>query len=188
MPEIDINREIAQRIASSREEANLTPEAFAEKTGIDAETLKRYESGDLEIPVAALHNMAPVLGVSVTELMTGEPAKLHRYCIVRAGKGAAVNRKPSYHYRALASNYAAHEMEPYFITIPVKPEEEPFEMTRHTGQEFHYVLTGSYAVRIANDVLILQPGDSLYFDASQPHGLKALNGEAAQAIIVITAE
>jgi len=33
--------------------------------------------------------------------------------------------------------------------------------------------------------LILDPGDSVYFDSSQPHGMKALNGEPARFLAII---
>ena len=42
--------------------------------------------------------------------------------------------------------------------------------TTHPGQEFNYVLEGSVRVMVGDSTVILNEGDSIYFDSSLPHG------------------
>jgi quercetin dioxygenase-like cupin family protein len=40
-------------------------------------------------------------------------------------------------------------------------------------------------IRIADNDTVLEKGDSIYFDSSKPHGMKALNGEKVVFLAVI---
>jgi quercetin dioxygenase-like cupin family protein len=41
--------------------------------------------------------------------------------------------------------------------------------TTTDGYEFKYILSGSCEYQINNEVILLEEGDSIYFDASIPH-------------------
>ena len=79
------NQEIAERLRTIRELSDLTPEALAAKMGVDPEEYKKYESAAVDIPISLLYDVSNTLGVSITELLTGEQPKLHTASIVRAG-------------------------------------------------------------------------------------------------------
>ncbi|MDR0532001.1 MAG: cupin domain-containing protein [Oscillospiraceae bacterium] len=182
----NLNQEIGQRLRGLRELCELDAAAFAARAGVDQAELLAYESGAHDIPVSVLHNVAQAFGVSTTELMTGESAKLHQYCVVRGGGGVSVNRREEYDYRSLAYNFAARRMEPMYITIQPGGREEPFHLNSHSGQEFHYCLEGAFAIRIGEHIVTLEQGDSIYFDSSYPHGMKALGGAQAKSLVIIT--
>ena len=55
----------------------------------------------------------------------------------------------------------------------------------HSGQEFNLVLEGRMLVNIEGKDLILNEGDSLYFNAKLPHGMKALDGKPVRFLAVI---
>ena len=76
-------------------------------------------------------------------------------------------------------------MEPFFITVPSRPAADPIPLNAHPGQEFNYLLEGGIMVVVGGHEIQLSPGDSIYFDATHPHGLKALGGAPAQLIAVI---
>jgi quercetin dioxygenase-like cupin family protein len=76
-------------------------------------------------------------------------------------------------------------MEPFLITIDPKPDDEPIYTTAHNGQEFHYCLEGSFVIRIDKHELIIEEGDSVYFDSAYQHGMKALNGKPAKELVII---
>jgi transcriptional regulator with XRE-family HTH domain len=181
-----VNQEIATRLKSGREEAGLSVADCAAKLSVSPAQLTAYESGETDIPVALLHNAAPVLGVTTTELMTGEPAKLRKYALVRAGKGVAVQRRKEYGYRSLAYNFEGRRMEPMYITVPAGDPQPAAEMPSHSGEEFHYCLEGSFRLEIGEHSVTVNAGDSIYFDATCPHRLTALGGESAKTLAIIT--
>ena len=55
----------------------------------------------------------------------------------------------------------------------------------HEGQEFNLVIEGRMLLNINGKELILNPGDSLYFDSSIPHGMMALDDKTVKFLAVI---
>lgn len=182
----ELNREIGERIRGIRELSNLQPEEFAASVHIAPHMLAQYETGEADIPVSVLHDIAAAYNISMTELLTGEKARMSVYSVVRKGKGVGIERRKAYDYKSLAYNFAGRKIDPYLITVEPKPEGEPVHMTSHSGQEFHYCLSGSVRVVIAKYEAILHEGDSIYFDSTYPHGVQAVGGEAAQMLVTIT--
>jgi acetyl-CoA synthetase len=60
----------------------------------------------------------------------------------------------------------------------------PIPLSTHPGQEFDYVLKGHLKVRIGDKVEILNPGDSLYYDSNQPHGMVAVDCEECEFLAI----
>lgn len=180
------NHEIGLRLREARELSGRDEATFAKEIGITVQQLDAYETGKDDIPVSVIHNVAARYGISTTELMTGEAARLRKYCVVRKDKGVAVDRREAYGYRSLAYNYAGREMEPMLITIAPGEDAEPLSLNTHIGQEFHYCLEGSFIIQIGDHRITMGQGDSIYFDSSFPHGMKALGGTPAKSLVVIT--
>jgi quercetin dioxygenase-like cupin family protein len=59
------------------------------------------------------------------------------------------------------------------------------EYNSHPGQEFNYVLDGKLKIVINGYEIIMNEGDSLYFDSGLEHGMKALNGKPASFLAII---
>jgi quercetin dioxygenase-like cupin family protein len=57
----------------------------------------------------------------------------------------------------------------------------------HPGAEFVHVLSGRVAILLDGEEQPLGPGDSIYFDASSPHGYRRLSPRPCEAIVVTTA-
>ena len=58
-------------------------------------------------------------------------------------------------------------------------------LNSHNGQEFNFVIEGKMLLKVEGHELILNEGDSLYFDATQPHGMKALDGKPVKFLAII---
>ncbi|NMC72850.1 MAG: cupin domain-containing protein, partial [Geobacteraceae bacterium] len=142
-------------------------------------------SGDTDIPVNFLFQVAHRFGVELTDLLTGESPRLHVYSLVRDGAGVAFDRRKQYHYRHLAYNFSHRKAEPFLVTVEPEAPEAPVSRNSHAGQEFNYVLEGKLLILLDGHELELNPGDSLYFDASRPHGMKALGGREAKFLAII---
>jgi transcriptional regulator with XRE-family HTH domain len=175
-------RQIAERIKELREVSGVTPESLAKELGISNETYRDYESGDNDIPLSQLYEIAGKFNVELTEILTGDHPRLHTYSLVRRGKGVSVNRTEHYDYQSLAYNFVRKRAEPFLVTV--SPQAAP-ETNSHPGQEFDYVLSGSLAVTIGGNELVLNEGDGVYFDSHHPHSMKALNDQPAQFLAVI---
>jgi transcriptional regulator with XRE-family HTH domain len=68
--------DIGQEIRKKREERKLTQTEIAEKIGIDTSSFARIEKKGNKLSVEQLEKIAGALGVSILELITGEPQKV----------------------------------------------------------------------------------------------------------------
>ncbi|KAB1438985.1 helix-turn-helix domain-containing protein [Pseudodesulfovibrio senegalensis] len=177
-------KDIAPRLAGLRDDMGWTAEEMAEKLDRSVEDVQRFEHGEVEIPVGYLLDVSRLCKVDLTTLISGREPHLKSYALVRKGEGFAVDRRKDYDYKSLGYKFAGREMEPFFISVPPKSGEEMAE-TSHKGQEFIYMLEGRLELRINGEPLILEPGDSVYFNSESPHALRGLDGKQAVFIDVI---
>jgi transcriptional regulator with XRE-family HTH domain len=175
---------VAERLRALREIAGITEQTMAQELHIPLATYQQYESGATDIPIGVLYQAANRFGVDLAALLTGEGARLHTYCLVRRDKGVHVERHLGYSYQHLAFNFAHRKAEPFLVTVEPKDADTPV-LNTHPGQEFDYVIAGTVKVVIGDHTLILNTGDSLFFDASVPHGLSAEGGAPAQFLAII---
>ncbi|WP_028574430.1 helix-turn-helix domain-containing protein [Desulfonatronovibrio hydrogenovorans] len=176
--------DISKRLQGLREAMELTHEDMASKLGLDVEKVRLYESGTTEIPVSYLFEMAKLCHVDLTVLVSGSEAHLHNHALVRKGKGMSVERRKDYDYKSLAYGFTGRRMEPFLVRVPAKDESQ-LTYNEHPGQEFIHVLKGKLEIRLEDKILVLEPGDSLYFTSRTPHALRGLDGQDAEFIDVI---
>ena len=89
-----------------------------------------------------------------------------------------------YLYEALSRPIANQHMEPFWVEFqPRKSEDLTFY--QHVGEEFLYIFEGELEFQGAGRTIIMQPGDSLYFDANIPHAARSLKNRKTAALAVI---
>ncbi|WP_147819149.1 helix-turn-helix domain-containing protein [Salidesulfovibrio onnuriiensis] len=177
-------KDIAPRLAGLRDDMGWSVEEMAQQLGRSAKEVEKFESGSVEIPVGYMLDVSRLCKVDLTTLISGREPHLKSYALVRKGEGFSVDRRKDYDYKSLGYKFAGRDMEPFFIRVPSKGGEEMAE-TSHKGQEFIYMLEGRLELRINGEPLILEPGDSIYFNSEAPHALRGLDGRDAVFIDVI---
>ena len=176
-------REIAQRLVGLRDLLGIKTDEIAAVCHLSKEEYLGYESGEKDIPVSILQSISKEYKVELTTLMFGDEPHMKTYFLTRAGKGTAMERTRAYKYQALASGFAGRKADPFIVTVD--PSVELKHLNSHNGQEFNFVLEGKLLLNINGHELTLNEGDSLYFDATQPHGMKALDGKPAKFLALI---
>lgn len=176
---------IAERIKGLRDASDLTSDAVAAETGVSREDYARYEAGEADVPMSYLSVLASFYNVDVTAILTGGDAHAKVFHVTRKGTGPVVARRHQYHYEALGALFAGKAMEPFIVTV--EPSLQELHLNSHPGQEFNYVLSGTLTLAVGENTLVLTPGDSIYFDALTPHGMRAEGTEPATFLAVITA-
>ena len=170
-------QQIAERLAGLRDALEITPEEMAKVCNLTTEQYLLLESGTVDISVSVLHQISQAYGVELTTLMFGDEPKMSTYFITRNGK--------AYKYQSLAAGFVGRKADPFLVTVHPKPEDEPMYLNSHPGQEYNMVLKGRLLLQINNKDLILEEGDSIYFNSELPHGMKALDGEKVSFLAVI---
>lgn len=176
---------IASRIKELRDISAISVKDLAAELQISEEVYLEYESGNTDIPVSFLYQIANRFNVELSAILTGDNPKLHTYQIVRKGKGANVERREHYKYQSLANNFIGKRAEPFIVSVAPEADSYPVHYNSHKGQEFNYVIEGTLKIIINGHELVLEEGDSIYFDSSANHGMKALNGKQAKFLAII---
>lgn len=178
-------KQIAERLRGLRDVLELTPRDIAQDCDIDEKEYSLAESGEHDISVSMLQKIARRYNVSLDALMFGEEPKMNSYFLTRAGKGTSIERTKAYKYQSLAAGFINRNADPFIVTVEPKPEAEPIHFNSHAGQEFNLVLEGRMMICIDGKELILNEGDSLYFNSKLPHGMKALDGKKVRFLAII---
>ncbi len=162
LPEPDIGR----RLRLLRQRRGLSQRALARLCGLSANAIGLIERGTTSPSVSTLHRLALALGVPIADLFN-EPDEDQLVVMVRKEQRARVERA-QVTMEILAGGLSEQCMEPFLATLQpgVGSGAEPVV---HLGDEFVFCLEGEVEYRIANRVYHLTAGDSLMFQAHQPH-------------------
>ncbi len=177
--------EIASRLSELRELSDIGLEAMAEKLGISVDTYKQYDSGESDIPASMLFEISQILNVDMGLLLTGEEPRMHIFAVNRKGKGTEVERRADYNYQNLASNFIHKKAEPFIVSVDPRSEVNPPSMNSHPGQEFDYVISGTLKVWIHDNEIVLEEGDSIYFDSNFTHAMEAVGDNPAKFLAMV---
>lgn len=176
-------KQIAMRLKGLREVLDLSVGDVSGQTGISIKEIEQFESGEFDIPMSFICDVARAYKIEPAAIISGDEPKMQSYFLTRKGKGVSMERTKAYKYMALAAGFKNAVCEPFEVTI--EPNDNPITLNSHTGQEFQLVLEGKILIQIDEKQLILQEGDSLYFDSLKKHGMKALDGKTARFLAVI---
>jgi len=178
-------KQIGERIKGLRDALGFSPGEMAHKLEVDEDVYLQYEAGERDISISFLQRIEREFNVDLATLMFGTEPKMNSYFITRKDKGVSVERVSAYKYQSLTSGFTNNVAEVFVVTVEPKPMETDFYRNIHAGQEFNMVLEGSMMLNINGKNLILNKGDSIYFDSSLPHGMKALNEKPVKFLAVI---
>jgi mannose-6-phosphate isomerase-like protein (cupin superfamily) len=178
-------KEICTRVRVLREIEEISADALAAELGFTSAEYNEWESGVKEFPVGALVEIAARFKVDLSELITGATPKLKTFCLTRAGEAPEVSRRPMYTYWNLAYNFHRKKAEPFIVEASPETENKPVSLNTHPGQELNYVLEGRLLISIGGHDIELNPGDCVYYDSHEPHGMKALGGTKARFIAIV---
>lgn len=166
---------IGHQIKEFRKQLKMTVTEVAKQANLSPGMLSKIENGLTSPSLSTLKALSNALNVPVTSLF--RKFEEERDCTyVRSGEGLMINRhgtRAGHNYQLLGHTINKQvTVEPFIITL--SEESEVFPIFQHAGVEFLYLLEGKVLYRHANQTHMLNPGDSLFFDADAPHGPEKL--------------
>ncbi|RBQ22467.1 hypothetical protein ALNOE001_19420 [Candidatus Methanobinarius endosymbioticus] len=177
-------KDIGARVKELRELSEFTTKEMAKVCIINEEEYISYEKGEKDIPASVLYEIAHKFEVDMGLLLTGEETRMHIFNVTRKDEGVSVERKKQYKYENLGEKFIHKKGETFIVTVEPKDIDKPSTNT-HPGQEFNYILEGSLKLYIHDNEIILNKGDSIFFDSTYEHAMKALNNNPVRFLAVI---
>ena len=179
--------EVAARIRELRQIDGISVETMAKLTGVSREEYAACEAGTHDLSFAFIYRCALAFKVGVTDIIEGESANLKSFTVTRRGEGQKIDQAHGMVYHSLASNFKNRVSEPLYVhcIYDEAAERKDIELTTHAGQELDIVLSGSLKFQIGSHSVVLNAGDSVYFDSSTPHGMIAVGGEDCEFYAIV---
>jgi len=180
---------IGREIKAFRKQQRVTVSELSVNTGLSIGMLSKIENGITSPSLTTLQTLSNALSVPLTSFFRRFEEK-RTAVSVKAGKGVEIERagtRAGHQYNLLGhlgSNSSGVTVEPYLITL--KNETDIFPTFQHEGIEYLYMLQGKIEYRHGHETYILNPGDSLFFEADSPHGPEKLHDLPIKFLSIIS--
>jgi transcriptional regulator with XRE-family HTH domain len=170
-----LESEIGTEVRKLRKELDLTVAELGAGANISTGMLSKIENGSISPSLGTLNSLANALNVPISRLFS-EREEQRDCSFVKRGQGVRIERrgtKAGHLYDLLGHSLGGSIcVEPYLITL--KSDAAPYPDFRHAGIELIYMLTGKVRYRHADRSYVMEPGDTLFFDAAARHGPEEL--------------
>jgi transcriptional regulator with XRE-family HTH domain len=163
-----------------RSQMRLTLADVSARTGVSVSTLSKVENGQLSPTYDKLVQLSEGLEVDIGAFFDAEPrvaaaaapagpVVTARRSLARRGQGLLVET-PCYDYRYLCTDLAKKAMVPILITIRARSLVQVGAFSKHSGEEFIYVLRGTVEVHTEfYEPATLRTGEGVYIDSTMFH-------------------
>ncbi|MDA0148922.1 helix-turn-helix domain-containing protein [Vibrio sp. LaRot3] len=180
---------LGERIKEIRARLGITLEEASQRTGLARSTLSKIENEQISPTFQAMQKLANGLQIDMPQLF--EPPKKK---VATGRRDVTFNDqgKPhptqTYEHELLATQLLNKKMMPFKSRVRARAFEEYSDWVRHDGEEFLLILSG--AVNFYSEFyepMVLNEGDSVYYDANMGHMLVSVSEEDAH-ILWVTAK
>jgi quercetin dioxygenase-like cupin family protein len=88
----------------------------------------------------------------------------------------------------MAHTFKDKSFNPLMVFAPYKKENAggEIEMSTHSGHEFNLIISGRLRIIINGHTEILNEGDSVFYDALNPHGMAAIDESGCKFLAVLS--
>jgi transcriptional regulator with XRE-family HTH domain len=161
---------IAQKIRATRLQKNMTIQQLAQRSNVSKGLLSKIENSrtlpSLPVFVTIIQNLDISLKEFFQEMVLTNGKD---YLLVKKNQSITMEREGqtgfNYQY-ILSQNMPNCNMEAMILTIEPGAKGRP---AATDGYEFRYILSGVCEYQIHNEMIVMEEGDAIYYDASIPH-------------------
>ncbi|MFZ4604256.1 MAG: helix-turn-helix domain-containing protein, partial [Caulobacterales bacterium] len=151
-------------------------------TGLTVSTLSKVENRKMSLSYDKMVRIATGLGVDIGVLFaapskrTAAPAEtgaVGRRSITRRGEGRSIDSASTAQLYA-AADLLNKQLVPIIVEVKARSRADYGDLLRHAGEEYVLVLNGAIELHTEfYEPVLLNEGDSIYFDSGMAHGYVA---------------
>ena len=173
---------VGDRLREIRMKFGLSIRELAKQSGLNVNTLSLIENGKTSPSVSTLQQLGQSLRVPITVFFETDH-----------GEKKAVFQKDGSRPHAAFAHGLMEDLgagmprfgtEPLIVTLNPNADSGRTPIV-HTGREFVYCVEGKIAYTVDIETHVLEPGDSLLFEAYLPHHWKNLLAVPSRALLVL---
>ena len=181
--------DIGARLREERRRRGISQRDLARRVGLSASLISQIETGRSKPSVSTLYAIMTELGISLDRLFHPHPeaagprpaAGEAAGPVVRPGERAALELESGVRWERLTAD--EEDVDFLYVVYDVGgSSSSDAALMRHQGREYGYVISGRLGVQVGFREHVLEPGDSIAFDSTQPHRLWNAGDRPAHAI------
>jgi transcriptional regulator with XRE-family HTH domain len=181
----DIIVQITNKLKDIRKEKNITLQELAESAGVTKGMLSQVENNRTIPSLTVFLNIIKSLHINIndffTDFNTGHDSKVI-FKKVSQYQPFEKENTVGYHYQRIMSS-TVDEYHIDFVLLTLMPNaQRAFVQT--DAYEFKYILSGKVEYTIGDEVFLMEAGDSIFFDATEPHNPKNIGDTDAQLLVL----
>lgn len=167
----------------------LTLEALAQRTGLEPGFLSTIIEDDVYPSLGPLLKIARALdvrlGTFLDDQISRDPLVVRRAdrkeeLSMLRGKDKPVALK----FYSLGSGKSDRHMEPFYVEL-LPESEKAMDLSSHEGEEFIVVYAGRVEVTYGTETVVLEAGDSIYYNSIVPHYVSCKGAQPAAIYAVL---
>jgi len=170
MIDTEVVAKIAQKIKAIRLEKGMTIQNLCDRTSLSKGLISKIENSRTVPSMPVFVSLIQALGITLKDFFEDLSYFSGKdYIHIKAKDYKVIDKepRPGFNYLHIFSqSVGSCTLESVILTIEPKSIGKP---TVTDGFEYKYILTGSCEYHIDKETIILEEGDSLFFDASKPH-------------------
>jgi transcriptional regulator with XRE-family HTH domain len=171
---------VGLRLKSLRDQQGLSLRALAERCGLSINAISQIERSENSPTVSTLHRLATALNVRITDFFQEEAKQT--IVFVKRDLGLR-SQSDGVVMESLGIGLFNQQLEPFLMKIdPRKANID--DPVSHQGEEFIHCLEGEVEYGVAERVFRWEGGESLLFEATQPHAYRNYSQKQATILMV----
>lgn len=181
-PLSDQDVDVGKRLRSLRTEQGLSLRALAELSGLNTNTLSLIENGKSSPSVSTLQQLAQALRVPMTAFFEIEVTQ-NNIIFQKTGQRPLA----AFSHGTLADLGAGQTLlggQLLLVSLQPGADSGPTPIV-HTGHEFVYCLEGRLRYTVESQSYVLEPGDSLLFEAHLPHRWSNVGEGSSRSLLIL---
>lgn len=168
--EDELTGHIGKRIKSLRKERGLTLQILSERSLVTKGLLSKIENSRTIPSLPVLLKIIKGLELTAKDFFDNLAilnGKNYIHCKYENYQALQKEDRPGFDYKFILSQSILSSMlEVVLLTVNPGAKSQP---TQTDGFEFKYILSGKCHYYVDGEEILLEEGDSIYFDASKPH-------------------
>ena len=181
---------VGAKLKAFRRAKSLSLSELSKLTNVSEATLSRVENEQTPVSAHNLYLLSQALGVDITAFFedSAHPIRNGVRSITRRADQAPVETA-RYLSDVLCTDLANKKMHPAVNIVEKRSVAEVGGLASHPGEEFLYVLSGKLVLHTDFYApLLLEEGDSIYFDGTMAHAYVCGGDEPARILVVTTVD
>ncbi|WP_319530858.1 cupin domain-containing protein [uncultured Cohaesibacter sp.] len=180
---------VAKRIVTIRKDLKMTLQECSKRSGVAVSTLSKIERCELSPTISTLQKIAAGFSMELTELLTPSRSVYApgRRAVSRNGFGRS-HSSNSCANTLLCSELKNKRMIPIRTKVTARSTVEYKDWPKSDTEIYLFVLSGTCVVHSRDyEPLVLEPGDSVYYDASSDHCWTSVGDKDAEVVWIMSA-